>query len=150
MQLTLCCTVFVLLATQEISQNSFLHKVEEEKKWCKIKMSCRKIIAKKTFNNPNEGLPDHCPCQLSALIFSIFRIVTFLLSDCQQNKLHPSLALMQPPLCSHHSVVPLNVPPTALCDWLHVTSYSLSTLRACLTQSGKEEHIQTEQGCVSR
>ena len=41
-----------------------------------------------------------------------------------------TLALMQHPLCSHHSVDLSNVPPTSLCDWLHVTSNSLSALKA--------------------
>lgn len=42
-----------------------------------------------------------------------------------------------PCFCSHHSLVLLNVPPTALSDLLHITSDSLSTLRAATAKMVK-------------
>lgn len=67
-----------------------------------------------------------------------------------------TLALMQPPLsiCGHHSVVLSNVPPKALSDWLHITSNSLSTLKAKDRHRGT--HLQTggatvsERSCVAK
>ncbi|KAG7464468.1 hypothetical protein MATL_G00165840 [Megalops atlanticus] len=62
----------------------------------------------------------------------------------------------EPPLsvCSHHSVVLSNVPPTALSDWLHVMSNSLSTLKATVPQMGTEEQTGaapvSKRSCVSK
>lgn len=44
-------------------------------------------------------------------------------------------------VCSRHFVVSLDAPPTTLSDCLHLTSNSLSTLKAAVPQTGREEHI---------